>query len=84
MKKLQITLIGIFLLLGCAKEEALQPTIIDTPPSVFTEDATNVTLKSAFIVGKVQDVAYSPTIVINISSHLSFTLACCENCYGKK
>jgi hypothetical protein len=62
MKKLQITLIGIFLLLGCAKEEALQPTIIDTPPSVFTEDATNVTLKSAFIVGKVQDVAYSPTI----------------------
>jgi Leucine-rich repeat (LRR) protein len=62
MKKLQITLIGIFLLLGCAKEEALTPTIIDTPPSVFTEDATNVTLKSAFIVGKVQDVAYSPTI----------------------
>jgi Leucine-rich repeat (LRR) protein len=61
MKKLQITLIGIFLLLGCAKEEALTPTIIDTPPSVFTEDATNVTLKSAFIVGKVQDVAYSPT-----------------------
>ena len=62
MKKLQITLIGIFLLLGCAKEETLQPTIIDTPPSVFTEDATNVTLKSAFIVGKVQDIAYSPTI----------------------
>jgi hypothetical protein len=62
MKKLQITLIGIFLLLGCAKEEALQPTIIDTPPSVFTEDAINVTLKSAFVVGKVQDVAYSPTI----------------------
>lgn len=62
MKKLQISLIGIFLLLGCAKEEALTPTIIDTPPSVFTEDATNVTLKSAFIVGKVQDVAYSPTI----------------------
>jgi hypothetical protein len=61
MKKLQITLIGIFLLLGCAKEEALTPTIIDTPPYVFTEDATNVTLKSAFIVGKVQDVAYSPT-----------------------
>ena len=62
MKKLQITLIGIFLLLGCAKEEALTPTVIDTTPSVFTEDATNVTLKSAFIVGKVQDVAYSPTI----------------------
>lgn len=62
MKKLQITLIGIFLLLGCAKEEALTPTVIDIPPSVFTEDATNVTLKSAFIVGKVQDVAYSPTI----------------------
>jgi hypothetical protein len=60
MKKLQITLIGIFLLLGCAKEEALTPTIIDTPPSVFTEDATNVTLKSAFIVGKVQEVPYSP------------------------
>jgi hypothetical protein len=62
MKKLQITLIGIFLLLGCAKEETLTPTIIDTPPSVFTEDAISVTLKSAFIVGKVQDVAYSPTI----------------------
>jgi hypothetical protein len=62
MKKLQITLMGIFLLLGCAKEEALTPTVIDMPPSVFTEDATNVTLKSAFIVGKVQDVAYSPTI----------------------
>ena len=62
MKKLQITLIGIFLLLGCAKEEALTPTVINIPPFVFTEDATNVTLKSAFIVGKVQDVAYSPTI----------------------
>jgi Leucine-rich repeat (LRR) protein len=62
MKKLQITLIGIFLLFGCAKEEALTPTIIDTPPSVFTEDATNVTLKSAFIVGKVQDVPYAPNI----------------------
>jgi hypothetical protein len=62
MKKLQITLMGIFLLLGCAKEEALTPTVIDMPPSVFTEDATNVTLKSAFIIGKVQDVAYSPTI----------------------
>ena len=61
MKKFQIVLIGIFLLFGCAKEEALNPTIIDTPPSVFTEDAINVTLKSAFIVGKVQDVAYSPT-----------------------
>jgi Leucine-rich repeat (LRR) protein len=61
MKKLQIVLIGIFLLFGCEKEEALTPTIIDTPPSVFTEDATNVTLKSAFIVGKVEDVAYSPT-----------------------
>jgi len=60
MKKLQITLIGIFLLLGCAKEEALTPTIIDIPPSVFTEDATNVTLKSAFIVGKVQEVPYAP------------------------
>jgi hypothetical protein len=62
MKKLQITLIGIFLLLGCAKEEALTPTIIDMPPSVFTEDATNVTLKSAFILGKVEDVPYAPTI----------------------
>ena len=62
MKKLQITLIGIFLLLGCAKEEALTPVVIDTPPSVFTDDAINVTLKSAFVVGKVQDVAYSPTI----------------------
>jgi hypothetical protein len=60
MKKLQITLIGIFLLLGCAKEEALTPTVIDTPPSVFTEDAINVTLKSAFIVGKVQEVPYAP------------------------
>jgi len=62
MKKLQITLIGIFLLLGCAKEEALTPAIIDMPPSVFTEDATNVTLKSAFILGKVEDVPYAPTI----------------------
>ena len=62
MKKLQISLIGIFLLLGCAKEEALTPTIIDLPPSVLTEDATNVTLKSAFIVGKVEDVPYAPTI----------------------
>jgi Leucine-rich repeat (LRR) protein len=61
MKKLQIILIGIFLLFGCAKEEALTPTIIDTPPSVFTEDATTVTLKSAFIVGKVEEVPYAPT-----------------------
>lgn len=61
MKKLQITLIGIFLLLGCAKEEALTPVVIDTPPSVFTEDATNVTLKSAFIVGKVEEIPYAPT-----------------------
>lgn len=61
MKKLQITLMGIFLLFGCAKEEALTPMVIDTTPSVFTEDATNVTLKSAFMVGKVQDVPYSPT-----------------------
>ena len=61
MKKLQIGLIGIFLLLGCAKEEELTPMVIDTTPSVFTEDATNVTLKSAVMVGKVEDVPYSPT-----------------------
>lgn len=60
MKKLQISLIGIFLLFGCAKEEEVKPLVIETPPSVFTEDATNVTLKSAFIVGKVQEVPYAP------------------------
>lgn len=61
MKKLQIVLIGIFLLFGCAKEEALTPTVIDTTPTVFTEDAIGVTLKSATMVGKVEDVPYSPT-----------------------
>jgi Leucine-rich repeat (LRR) protein len=60
MKKLQIVLIGIFLLFGCAKEEALMPVVIETTPSVFTEDATNVTLKSAFIIGKVEEVPYAP------------------------
>jgi Leucine-rich repeat (LRR) protein len=62
MKKLQIILIGIFLLFGCAKEEELSPKVIDIPPTVFTHDATNVTLKSAFIVGKVEDVPYAPNI----------------------
>lgn len=55
-----LVLIIIFIIIGCKKVEEVKPLEVNSAPTVFTEDATNVTLKSALIVGRVEEVPYAP------------------------
>ncbi len=55
-----LVLIIILLIIGCKKVEEVKPLEVNTIPTVYTEDATSVTLKSAVLVGKVEEVPYAP------------------------
>lgn len=59
-KNLCALFLSISLIFSCKNVEEVKPIEINIAPTVITEDATNVTLKSAVIVGKVLDVPYAP------------------------